>query len=105
MSTNNVIVDMVMTDKQRTRREHSAELKAQILAECDVPGASVAKVAMCHGANAKMTTALLDRPKPRSVSTDQAPSWWQPMPPWSQAAGAARGIDRCCCPLPHCLDP
>lgn len=38
-------------DKRATRRRYSAEFKAQVLAECDVPGASVAKVAMAHGIN------------------------------------------------------
>lgn len=47
-------MDMMTADKQRSRREHSAQLKAQILAECDVPGASVAKVAMAHGVNANL---------------------------------------------------
>lgn len=47
-------MDMMTTDKQRSRREHSAELKAQVLAECEVPGASVAKVAMAHGVNANL---------------------------------------------------
>lgn len=42
------------TDKQRTRRNHSPALKAQILAECSVPGASVAKIAMAHGINANI---------------------------------------------------
>lgn len=42
------------TEKQRSRREHSGELKAQILAECEKPGASVAKVAMAHGVNANL---------------------------------------------------
>ncbi|MDT7837467.1 IS66-like element accessory protein TnpA [Aquabacterium sp. OR-4] len=42
------------TEKSRKRRRHSAELKAQILAECAVPGASVAKVAMAHGINANI---------------------------------------------------
>jgi transposase len=37
--------------KTKTRRRYGAELKAQILAECEVPGASVAKVAMSHGIN------------------------------------------------------
>lgn len=41
-----------MADERRaTRRRYSAELKAQVLAECEVPGASVAKVAMAHGIN------------------------------------------------------
>ena len=39
------------TENSRRRRRHSAEQKAQILAECAVPGASVAKVAMAHGIN------------------------------------------------------
>ena len=38
----------------RKRRRHSADLKAQILAKCAVPGASVAKVAMAHGINANV---------------------------------------------------
>ncbi len=42
------------TDKKRVRRNHSAALKAQILAECDAPGASVAKIAMAHGINANI---------------------------------------------------
>jgi transposase-like protein len=45
---------MMTTEKQRGRREHSAEVKAQILVECDLPGASVAKVAMSHGVNANL---------------------------------------------------
>ncbi|WP_022979679.1 transposase [Ideonella sp. B508-1] len=42
------------TDKKRIRRNHTPELKAQIIAECEVPGASVAKVAMAHGINANI---------------------------------------------------
>lgn len=42
------------TDNKRVRRNHSPELKAQILAECATPGASVAKVAMSHGVNANV---------------------------------------------------
>ena len=36
------------------RRRYSKETKAQVLAECEVPGASVAKVAMSHGINANV---------------------------------------------------
>ena len=39
------------SDKTATRRRYSQEFKAQVLGECDVPGASVAKVAMSHGIN------------------------------------------------------
>jgi transposase len=49
-----MIMDMMTTEKQRSRREHSAELKAHILAECDLSGASVARVAMSHGVNANL---------------------------------------------------
>jgi transposase len=41
-------------DKPATRRRYSAETKAQVMAECDAPGASVAKVAMAHGINANV---------------------------------------------------
>lgn len=42
------------TEQKRVRRNHSAALKAQVLAECAAPGASVAKVAMSHGINANI---------------------------------------------------
>ena len=37
-----------------TRRRYDDGLKAQVIAECDAPGASVAKVAMSHGINANV---------------------------------------------------
>jgi transposase len=42
------------SDKAETRRRYSRDFKAQVMAECDVPGASVAKVAMSHGINANV---------------------------------------------------
>ena len=36
------------------RRRHSAQLKAQVLAECAEPGASEAKLAMSHALNANI---------------------------------------------------
>jgi transposase len=41
-------------EQSRKRRRYGPELKAQILAECDAPSASVAKVAMSHGINANI---------------------------------------------------
>ena len=41
-------------EQSRKRRRYSRELKAQIVAECATPGASVAKVAMAHGINANI---------------------------------------------------
>jgi transposase len=45
---------MMGTQNSRKRRRYAAELKAQILAECAQPAASVAKVAMAHGINANI---------------------------------------------------
>lgn len=44
-----------MASESRERRQrYGAELKAQIMAECEAPGASVARVAMVHGINANV---------------------------------------------------
>ncbi len=43
-----------MTSDKKTRRRYSEAQKAQVLAECEEPGASVAKVAMAHGINANI---------------------------------------------------
>ncbi len=48
------MLDTMTTDKTRIRRNHHPALKAQILAECAAPGASVAQVAMAHGINANI---------------------------------------------------
>lgn len=45
---------MAMEKKKRVRRNHTPALKAQILAECEAPGASVARVAQAHGINANI---------------------------------------------------
>ena len=42
------------SEQTARRRRYSQEMKAQVLAECEVPGASVAKVAMSHGINANV---------------------------------------------------
>jgi transposase len=42
------------SDKVVGRRRYSDELKAEVMAECDAPGASVAKVAMARGINANV---------------------------------------------------
>ena len=43
-----------MDSKPASRRRHSAELKDQVLAACDEPGASVAAVALAHDLNANL---------------------------------------------------
>ena len=39
---------------RRTKRTYSAETKAELLAACSVPGASIAAVASAHGMNANV---------------------------------------------------
>ncbi|MEN9314960.1 MAG: hypothetical protein RIS35_1353 [Pseudomonadota bacterium] len=40
--------------KRLARRRHDAEFKRQVLAECEMPGASVARIALEHGLNANL---------------------------------------------------
>ena len=58
---------------RRPRRRHSAALKAQILAACAQPGASVAGVALEYGINAHMVHRWRGRAKGR-VQGEQAKS-------------------------------
>ena len=62
------------------RRRHGADLKAAVLAECEVPGASVAAVALEHGLNANLVRKWLvgrgikrtGLPAPRVVNASTA---------------------------------
>jgi len=45
--------------RQAPRRVHSAEFKAEVMAQCREPGASVAAVAMAHGVNANVVRKWL----------------------------------------------
>jgi len=42
------------SEQTARRRRYSKEMKSQVLAECEAPGASVAKVAMSYGINANV---------------------------------------------------
>ena len=42
------------SEKKQTRRRYDAATKARVVAECNEPGASVAKVALAHGINANI---------------------------------------------------
>lgn len=48
-----------MHPKSSSRRVHSAEFKAQILAECRRPGASISAVAIAHGLNTNVVRKWL----------------------------------------------
>lgn len=43
-----------MHPKSGSRRRHSDELKAKVLAACEVPGASISGVALAHGLNTNL---------------------------------------------------
>jgi transposase len=74
-------MDTMASEKIAKRRRYGAELKAQVVAECDAPGASVAKVAMAHGINANIVhgwrrRGIDERGAPRIESSADA----RPMP-------------------------
>lgn len=55
------------------RRRHGASLKAQILPECERPGASIAAVAMAHGVNANLVHKWRARAVKRQDTAVTAP--------------------------------
>ncbi|WP_194727386.1 IS66-like element accessory protein TnpA [Noviherbaspirillum malthae] len=56
------------------RRRHDPALKAQILAECERPGASIAAVAMAHGINANLVHKWRGRAMQRQRNAVAAPA-------------------------------
>lgn len=69
------MMDTMTTDKKRIRRNHSPVLKAQVLAECEVPGTSVAKVAMTHGINANIVHGWRKLAREHAVSPGATPAF------------------------------
>ena len=67
-----------------SRRRHSAELKAAVLAQCEAGGASVAAIALSHGLNANLVRKWmvgrgikrsgLPTPRTANVQTPDAPT-------------------------------
>ena len=57
----------------RSRRTHSAEFKAQVIAGCRVAGVSKAAVAMAHGINANLARRWVVEADARGESTSIAP--------------------------------
>jgi transposase len=53
------------TPTKRTRRLHAPELKRQVVAACQQPGASVAGVALAHGLNANLVRRWLKQCQPK----------------------------------------
>lgn len=67
------------SDNTATRRRYSAEFKAQVMAECDDPGASVAKVAMSHGINANVVHGWRKRAREGGVAMLPRPLEFVPL--------------------------
>ena len=62
-----------------SRRRYSAEVKAQVVAQCDAPGASVAKVAMSHGINANVVHRWRQLAREGAQATVAKPSEFVPV--------------------------
>ena len=66
-------------EDSRKRRRYSREVKAQILAECEVPGASVAKVALSHGINANIVHGWRKLARQSEVAVEVPPTKFVPV--------------------------
>jgi transposase len=81
-----------MADEVRaTRRRHSAELKARILAACAEPGASIARIALENGLNTNLVQTWRRRARSggRSVARVVADAEFVPVPVLPTAAMAS----------------
>jgi transposase len=84
------------SDKVVRRRRHGADLKAQMLSECEMPGASVAKVAMAHGINANVVHRWRQLAREGAQATVAKPSEFVPVAiaaPATQPNASCRDID------------
>jgi transposase len=80
------------SEQTATRRRYSREMKAQVLAECDARGASVAKVAMSHGINANVVHGWRKLAREASEVTVTTPREFVPVA--LEEAGVPRSSER-----------
>jgi transposase len=83
------------SDKTATRRRYSPEIKAQVMAQCDARGASVAKVAMSHGINANVVHGWRKRARLGPAAMIVSPREFAPvaLEPTPEQPGAPRNIE------------
>ncbi len=84
------------SDKVVRRRRYGDELKARVLAECEAPGASVAKVAMAHGINANVVHRWRQLAREGAQATVAKPREFVPVAiaaPTSLASASHRDIE------------
>ena len=67
------------SDGAASRRRYSAQVKSQVMAECEAAGASVAKVAMRHGINANVVHRWRQLARKRQGSTAVSPREFVPV--------------------------
>ena len=67
------------SEKTATRRRYSREFKAQVIGECDVRGASVARVAISHGINTNIVHGWRKLAREGSAATMAAPREFGPI--------------------------
>lgn len=87
-------MDTMTSEKTATRRRYGPEIKAQVIAECNAPGASVAKVAMSHGINANIVHGWRKLSRERGAAAT-LPREFVPvaLEPASKACAVDRGIE------------
>lgn len=78
-------MEQTKTIQALPRHQHSAEFKAQVVGECEQPGASVAAVALSHSINAN----LLHRWRRLARAGRRAPAQVQPSSPGAASAKPA----------------
>ncbi len=71
--SNNTIPELASV--KRHRRRHSPTFKAEVLAACDEPGASIAAVAQRYQLNANLVHKWRKAARDRDVSTTQPPEF------------------------------
>ena len=83
------------SDKTVVRRRYGVEFKAQVLAECEVPGASVAKVAMSHGINTNVVHGWRKLARQTGVAANTAHQEFLPirLPQPAELPAAQRSIE------------
>ena len=85
-------MDTVASEQTARRRRYSQEMKVQVLAECEAPSASVAKVAMSHGINANVVHGWRKLAREASEVTVASPREFIPVA--LEGAGVVRAGER-----------
>lgn len=79
-------VDTITMVAKRTRRQHSAEFKSQVVKACCAPGVSIAGVALAHGLNANLVRRWLIEhgvtPESRRAGSQSVGAVLLPTPPF-----------------------